>query len=73
MKRKLDLIALEGNEKCYLEIEKYPNGDLFIGLKGQDTKGNYYFVKGQIPNSISGGGKNKDYEKLCEIFKVLEK
>ena len=72
-KRKLELMALEGNVKPYLEIEYCPNGDIYVNMFGQDERGTPYRVSAQVPSPIRGGGGNiNTYKVLMKIYEILE-
>ena len=55
-KRKLELMALEGAEGCFLEIEVLKSGDILVNMRGQTTDKKIYNVNAQIPNPINGYG-----------------
>ena len=58
---KLNLNSLEGKGDTYIEILIDTNGDYFVEMKGQDEKGKFRVIRGQIPNPINGGGEIKDF------------
>lgn len=72
-KRKLRLSALEGNGECFLEVELLENGDMYVEMKGQNTKGEVHHVSAQIPNPINAGGDLEDYKILGQIYDILKK
>lgn len=72
-KRKLELMALEGNFNAFLEIERLENGDMYVTMVGQDTDGIPRSLSAQIPNPINGGGNLDDYKTLTRIYEVLKK
>ena len=72
-KRKLNLMPLKGDEKCFLEIELYASGDFNVGMRGQDTRGEIYYIFSQIPNPINAGGNLEDYKILGKIYNILKK
>ena len=72
-KRKLKLNPLEGNLECILEVELLENGDMFVGMRGQDRWGKNQYVSAQIPNPVNGGGNQDDYEILEKIYDFLRK
>jgi len=71
-KRRLDLIALTGNEECYLEIKLSKNGDMFVEMRGQNTSGETKCVSAQIPNPVNGRGNLEDYKTLGKIYDILK-
>ena len=73
VKRKLKLNALEGNAECFLEVELFENGDMNIGLRGQNTRGEIHYICAQIPNPTNGGGNPDDYKILGQIYEVLKR
>jgi hypothetical protein len=73
VKRKLKLSALEGNEECFLEVELFENGDMNVGMRGQNTRGEIHYISAQIPNPVNAGGDLDDYKILAQIYEVLKK
>lgn len=72
-KRRLELMAIERNGGCYLEIEKLPNGDMYVSMNGQTIPGGFYEkVNAQIPNPINGGGDRDNYKILSKIYDLLK-
>ncbi len=70
MKKRIELLACEGSDKCYLEIERLENGDIFAEMKGQITKGETYIIRAQQPNPITGGGNFENYKKLLDMLRA---
>lgn len=77
IRRRLNLMTLKGEEgeKSYLEIEIYPNDDIFVIMNGQDISGEYHEVNAQMPNPNTGSGIKyaKVYRTLLQIYKTLGK
>ena len=71
IKRKLRLSALEGNEECFLEVELFEKGDINIGMRGQNKRGEIHYISAQIPNPINAGGSPDDYKILGQIYDIL--
>ena len=71
--RKLNLMPLQGDMGCFLEIELSENGDMYIGMRGQSTKAEVDYISAQIPNPINGGGNLEDYKTLRQIYDILKK
>jgi hypothetical protein len=71
-KQRLELMALTGSEKCFLEIEIVENGDMYVNMRGQDTRGEIHDISAQMPNPINGGGNPDKYERLRKIYYILK-
>jgi hypothetical protein len=73
MKKRIILEQIEGQEECYLEIDRQDNGDLFIEMRGQDTRGDAYTVRAQLVSPNRGGSRNSDsYFTLLDFLKFLD-
>ena len=53
-KRRAD--SIEGDSPSHLEIISCENGDVFVEISGQDSRGNCHVVRVQFLSQLGGGG-----------------